>query len=530
MKKLPIGVQSIEKILGKGEYVYVDKTGLIKKLIDEGAPHYFMSRPRRFGKSLFLNTLEQVFKGNKELFRGLEIYQSDYDWQEYPVLHFDFARIESRSTAEFENAFKRKLQAIAKVHEISIEVPTIQEGVEALVTQLSKKNRVVVLVDEYDSAIINNLKNPELAENNRDLSKAFFGTLKGLDNHLKFTFTTGVSKFSQVSLFSGPNNLKDITMDPRYAGMMGYTDEELKNTFTEHIEAVLKQKQDEGATTDTVIEEIRMWYNGYRFSRSETCVYNPFSTLNYLDEKEAKAYWYSSGTPSFLIDQVKKHPESMVSLDGATSTQEKLMDISSFERIDVEALMYQTGYFTIRGYNPVSKRYQLGLPNEEVRSAFINSLVQSFAPITNLRASKESVKKLEEHQPSHLFKHLETGFASFAYQVFVDAKERTYQAMLLSMLYGMGFDPLSERITNTGRIDVVLEIPKTTYILELKLDDCAETALEQIHKKHYFKPYLHKGKHVVLIGANFSSELRNISDWRGELLSESGKKIKDLDN
>lgn len=218
----------------------------------------------------------------------------------------------------------------------------------------------------------------------------------------------------------------------------------------------------------------------------------------------------------------------MVSLDGTTATQEKLMDISSFSQIDIEALMYQTGYFTIKDYNPISKKYSIGLPNEEVRSAFINSLVQNFAPITNLRSSQETVKALEEHKPGLLFKQIEIGLSSFAYQVFVDAKERTYQAMLLSMLYGMGFDPLSERTTNTGRIDVVLEVPKTTYILELKLNDSADKALKQIHEKQYFKPYTHKGKQIVIIGANFSSELRNVSEWKGELLSESGKKIKDI--
>ncbi len=530
MKKLPIGVQSIEKILGKNEYVYIDKTGFIKKLIDEGAPHYFIARPRRFGKSLFINTLEQIFKGNKELFKGLEIYNSEYDWQEYPVLHFDFAQIASEGSGEFNVGLKAELERMGQLYGVSVEGPSVQFQLKVLVKALSKKNRVVVLVDEYDNAIINNLKNPKLAEKNRDLLKGFFGTLKGLDEHLKFTFTTGVSKFSQVSLFSGPNNLKDITMDPRYAGMMGYTEKELKKAFLNHIQAIIKNKQKEGGLTteESILNEIRTWYNGYRFSSGETYVYNPFSTLNYLDEQEAKTYWYSTGTPSFLIDELKKHSESMVSLDGTVATQEELMDISSFERIDLEALMYQTGYFTIKGYNPISKRYQLGLPNEEVRSAFINSLVQNFAPITNLRSSRESVQRLEKHQPDLLFKQIELGLSSFAYQVFVDAKERTYQGMLLSMLYGMGFDPLSERATNTGRIDVVLEIPKTIYILELKLNNSAETALKQIHDKRYFKPYLRKGKKIVIIGATFSSELCNISDWKGELLSETGEKIKDL--
>ena len=214
MKKLPIGIQSIEKILKKDEYIYVDKTGFVKQLLDEGAPHYFMSRPRRFGKSLFLNTLEEIFKGNKELFKGCQIYDSDFEWQEHPVLHFDLARTESRDPLEFENVLKRKLQTMSSLMGISIESPTVQEGLESLITTLATKNRVVVLIDEYDSPIINNLKTPEIAEQNRDLLKAFFGTLKSLDRYLKFTFVTSVSKFSQVSLFSGPNNLTDITMDP----------------------------------------------------------------------------------------------------------------------------------------------------------------------------------------------------------------------------------------------------------------------------------------------------------------------------
>lgn len=401
---------------------------------------------------------------------------------------------------------------------ISIESPTLQEGLESLITQLFrlKGHRVVILVDEYDHAIINRLKNPDIASGNRDLLKDFFTTLKSLDRYLKFTFVTGVSKFSQVSLFSGPNNLKDITMDPRYATMMGYTEEELKYCFKDYIQLLSKRRTEEGKTTteEDIVNEIRTWYNGYRFSEEELSVYNPYSTLLFLDTMKAKSYWYRTGTPSFLIDELKKHPESMVSLDGTTATEEELMDISRLDKIDLTALMYQTGYFTIKGYNPISKRYQLVLPNEEVRSAFINSLVQNFASITNLRSSQETVKALEKHEPGLLFEQIEAGLSSFAYQVFVDAKERTYQAMLLSMLYGMGFDPLSERTTNTGRIDVLLEVPKTTYILEIKLDGSAEKALRQVHEKQYFKPYLDKGKQIVIIGANFYSELRNVSEGK----------------
>ena len=530
MKKLPIGIQNISEIL-KEDQVYIDKTGFMKELIKNGK-HYFMSRPRRFGKSLFLNTLEEIFKGNKELFKGLEIFESDYDWKKYPVLHFDFSKIANNTLDQLETALKVRLEIIANELDVPIITSDVQVALDTLVVGLSNKHgsKVVVLVDEYDSAIINNLKHPEIAEKNRDILKGFFGTLKSLDQHLKFTFVTGVSKFSQVSLFSGPNNLKDITMDPRYAAMMGYTKEEIKTNFSEHVQFLLQDKKEKGiqATAAGILDEIQTWYNGYRFSREEILVYNPFSTLNYIDEKEARTYWYSSGTPSFLVDQLKRHSKSMISLDGATATQEALMDISRLDEVDLTALMYQTGYLTVKGYNPISKRYRLGLPNEEVRSAFINSLVENFASITDLRSSEKFVKMLEEHRPDFLFRHIELGLSSFAYQVFVDAKERTYQGMLLSILYGMGFDPLSERTTNRGRIDIVLEAPNTTYIIELKLDGSSDKALQQIHEKGYFKPYIRKGKKIVIIGANFSSKDRNISSWKGELLSEKGEKIKTL--
>ena len=316
-------------------------------------------------------------------------------------------------------------------------------------------------------------------------------------------------------------------MDPKYAGIMGYTEEELRGTFQKHIQKIASKRSEQGSlvSEETIINEVRNWYNGYRFSRSDVCVYNPFSTLNYMSKKEPAGYWYSTGTPSFLIDQLKKHSKSMISLDGTTARDDELMDISSLKDIDLKALMYQAGYFTIQDYNPISKRYFLGLPNEEVRTAFMNSLVRSFTDNIDVRSSEKFVKALEKHQINVLFEHIKVGLSSFAYQVFAGAKERTYQAMLLSMLYGMGFDLLSERSTNTGRIDVVLEMPKTTYILELKLDGTAETALKQIRQKEYFKPYIHKGKKIAIIGANFSSEARNISDWKGELMSESGKVI-----
>jgi hypothetical protein len=529
MKKLPVGIQSIKKILSNNEYVYVDKTRFVKKLIDEGTPHYFLSRPRRFGKSLFLNTLEEVLSGNKELFKGLQIYESDYYWEKYPVIHLDFSKIANRTSEQLEKAIKTQLEIIAKKNNVSIITNDVEVALDTLITELSEKtnSKVVVLIDEYDKPIIDRLDSLEIARTNKDILKGFFGVLKPLDDYLKLTFITGISKFSQVSLFSGLNNLNDITMDPEYAEIMGYTEEEVKRYFSEHVELIANERNE--TSTKSVFEEVKGWYNGYRFSKSDVCVYNPFSTLNFMNKKQLGGYWYSTGTPSFLIDEIKKHHKSMIPLDGVIAREDELTDISSLEKIDLKALMYQTGYFTIQDYNQISNRYHLGLPNEEVRTAFMNSLVKNFTKNIDVRSSERFLKALENYQLDVLFEELKIGFSSFAYQVFAGAKERTYQAMILSMLYGMGFEPLSERSTNTGRIDVVLEMPKSTYIIELKLDNSSKNALYQIRKKGYFNPYLLKGKEIAIVGANFSSEKRNISDWEGELLSEKGELIKVLE-
>ncbi len=530
MKKLPIGVQSIVEIL-KEKQMYIDKTAYALDLIRDGK-HYFISRPRRFGKSLFINTLEEIFKGNKDLFEGLEIYKSDYNWESFPVLRFDFSQITNSSSIEFKESLQRSFIERASSHDIQIDAPNVKEGLKSLITKLANKTKkkIVVLVDEYDDAIINRLKNLDVALENKEILKDFFTVLKSLDEHLKFTFVTGVSKFSQVSLFSGPNNLNDITMNPRYAGLMGYTEDELRSNFKSYIHDLAQESSlnSKKVSDEDIICEIRTWYNGYRFSEGEVCVYNPFSTLKFMQNKKPKPYWYSSGTPSFLIEELKSRSDAMVSLDGSSAIEEELMDISCLDNIDITALMYQTGYLTIQSFNPVSKRYRLGLPNEEVRSAFINSLVQNFAKIPKLKASKEYVDALEDQRPEVIFKQVEVGFASFAYHLFVDAKERTYQGMLLAMLYGMGFDPMAERATNIGRIDVALELQKTVYILELKLDGDASRALQQIHDKKYYLPFTQKGKKIVIVGANFSSDTRNISQWKGEVLSEKGTLEKEI--
>ncbi|XWN34690.1 MAG: AAA family ATPase [Roseivirga sp.] len=527
MKKLPIGIQSIGDILTEG-YVYVDKTQFALQMIESGK-HYFLSRPRRFGKSLFLSTLKEIFRGNKELFKGCAIYESDYDWQPHPVLHLDFSEIANKTCTALENDLKETLEELAELHGVSSEGSSSQAKLRRLITTLSKQGQVAIFIDEYDAPLIDHLKKPEVAEENREVLRSFYKVLKSQEEHIRFTFVTGISKFSQVSLFSGPNHLNDVTMDSQYATMMGYTEEEVVQYFDEHIELITAKRNEQGEQTseEEVLTEIKAWYNGYRFSEAERYVYNPFSTLQFLSKKKARGYWYASGTPSFLIEQLKKHPESMVPLAGTSVRESQLMDISSLEDIDLKALMFQTGYLTIEGYNAASKHYQLGFPNQEVREAFSDSLIKHFAKLDTAFSTK-SKEALKEGDLSLFCAQLKVALASFPYQLFTEAGERTYHGMVLSLMSGMGLEVSAERPSSLGRVDLLVELPRTTYVMELKLDSSPEVALGQIREKQYHVPHLHQGKEVAIVGLNLSSKTRNLEDWCGELLDEHGVVVRVL--
>ena len=420
MNKLPIGIQSIEKVIQNG-YAYVDKTGHALELINSGA-YYFVSRPRRFGKSLFLSTLKEIFSGNKELFKDCVIYSSDYAWEKHPVIYFDFTQIPARSSTGLEESLKRVLESIAKKHNKAIEIPSLEEGLIDLVKQLASENKVVVLIDEYDKPLIDHLASTEIAEANRDLLKGFFGALKGLDEHLKFVFVTGVSKFSQVSLFSGFNNLDDITIDPISSTIMGYTEDEIKKVFADHLshlETPLNQEE--------LLDEMRRWYNGYRFSSEGTPVYNPHSTLKFLKTGQTQSYWYSTGTPSFLIQQIKQRPLNSFQLSQSQAKATELLNIRNFKDIDLKALMWQTGYLTFQGYDAKTGLYTLDFPNQEVREAFFDSLLLDFADIKPSDIASEAAQcraDLENHHLDPFFERINRYFAAVPYNLFNESPRR----------------------------------------------------------------------------------------------------------
>ena len=523
MKKLPIGIQSIEKIR-TDNYVYVDKTQFALELIEGDAPHYFLSRPRRFGKSLFLSTLAAIFQGNKDLFEGCHISERNYDWQPYPVLFFNFGDIANQTTEALKNDLIDSLTKVGKEQGLAVEGPSLESQLKALVKALASKGQVVVLIDEYDKPIIDNLNNLEVADGNRKLLQSFFGVFKGLDQYIKFTFITGISRFTKVSLFSQANHLNDISLDAKYADMMGYTYEEIVQYFDEHVQAIA---QEQSRTVEDVLAEIKTWYNGYRFAEEEIYVYNPFSTLNYLSKRKPRSYWYATGTPAFLLEQVSKHPSNLVPLSGIRAEENELMSLGSVEEVDLKALMFQTGYLTIEGYSTASKHYQLGFPNQEVREAFTKSLIKHFAKL-DATLSAEMGLFLEAHDLTAFFDRMQQLLASFPYQLFIKAQERTYHGFLLSLLSGMGLEVAAETPSSLGRLDLLVEVEGTTYIIEVKLDSSPAEGLRQIRDKQYHAPFLGQGKAIALVGLSLSSKSRNIATWAGELLDTHGALIQML--
>ena len=533
MKNLPIGLQSIKKIRAK-DCIYVDKTQFALDLIKNGT-HYFLSRPRRFGKSVFVSTLEEIFKGNKALFEGCYIAESNYDWKPYPVLYLDFGRITNKTPDKLEIHLHEIITTISEEHSIKINVTSLEFRLEMLVKGLAKNGRVVVLIDEYDKPLIDHLHNQEVAEGNRRLLQSFFGALKSLDEYIEFTFITGVSKFSKVALFSGANHLNDISMSVQYAAMMGYTQEELTEYFGQHIQAVAEKRNQKGQPTseEDILAEIKDWYNGYRFSEEEIYIYNPFSTLKYLAEKKPESYWFATGTPSFLVEELKKRPQEITALSQMLATQKDLSDISKITRITLPALLFQTGYLTIEDYDVKLKAYQLGFPNKEVREALFGAMLEELADgkVKLLEVSSMADKllaSLNDLEMDTFIDIIKTHFARIDYHTYQHAKEGFYQAIFMICLELSGIHTQGEIATNKGRIDVLCQLSNMFYIFELKVDQRADKAMEQILNQEYSQLCRHQGKQIVVMGISFSSNKRNIDTWQGELLDEHGALIRKL--
>ena len=476
MKKLPLGIQTFKEII-QGGYIYADKTQYVYNLIN-GMKCYFLSRPRRFGKSLLLDTINEVFNGDRELFKGLWLYDSDYDFEEHPVLRLDMSGIANETPEVLKTSISLALRTLSEKEGLPPIGDTPADIIKYLIQNLHDKynKRVVVLIDEYDKPILDNIADLEIANANRQVVKRLYGILKPMDRYLRLTFITGVSKFTKTSLFSELNNLLDITMTEKYANICGIAIEDLNRYFNEHIASLASH--DEFSKYSSLHDEILAWYDGYSWD-GKTRVINPFSLLSFLAQERFSSYWYASGTPRFLLDMIKKRPEGYTDLM-ELDVSEWSLDSFDIQNISAGPLLFQTGYLTVKEVlkNHTPATYRLSMPNREVRIAFNLHILSEFTEKENpfaeniYRRIKDS---LESGDLRSMLGSLKSLFASIPFQLHI-GREAYYHSIFLALMNVLGFEVNAELSVSGGRIDATLELDDKVYVIEFKYNDCAPDA------------------------------------------------------
>ena len=515
----PIGIQTFEKIR-KGGFLYVDKTKYIYDVCHPGQ-FVFLSRPRRFGKSLLTSTFDAYFSGKKELFKGLAIEKLETEWKHYPVLHFDLSDIKKGTTEECELNLHSQLEDFERTYGCEKGSEDLTIRFRELVKNISRKteSQVVVLIDEYDAPLLTVLHDSERLEPMRTLLQSFYSPLKKLDQYLRFVFITGISKFSQLSIFSQLNNLNNISMLPQYAGICGITEQELKDNFQEGITELGKVNN---MTKDEVLAKLKLKYDGYRFSRNAEGVYNPFSLLSAMDNRDFNNYWFSTGTPTFLVKMTKRFHTDLTKLDGSEAGADDF-DAPTENMHSVLPLFYQSGYLTIKGYDPILSNYTLGYPNEEVKVGLMHALLPFYVvkdPVEARTAAGKMYLALRKDDIGEALEAARAFFAGIPYQegTLQDAptSEGHFTAMLYVMFSFLNVYVYTQVRTAKGRMDILMRTDTTIYVMELKLDGTVEEALRQIDDKGYAIPYEAYGRRIVKVGIRFSSEERTITEWKIE--------------
>jgi predicted AAA-ATPase/PD-(D/E)XK nuclease superfamily protein len=504
LKKLPVNISHFKTMIDEN-YIYVDKTRIIYNIL-EREKFLFLSRPRRFGKSLLVSTFAELFRGNRELFKDLWIgKQSDYDWQQYSVIQLDFSSLAVRNEIQFQESLSRVLEKIGKQYDIDLsqEPALITSKILHLIEELRKKNKVAILIDEYDAPLLANIDNEEIAEKIRDLMKDFFSTIKSCtaQGQIHAIFVTGVTKFSKTSLFSGFNNLSDISMTSPAAALLGYTQDELHHYFTEHVQEFA---QKEGVTSTSIFESLREWYNGYRFSKDETKVYGPYSIIFAFLRHEFSNFWLRSGTPTFLIKLLQTQYYEIENISQIEFTENSL-DVFDIGTLPLIPILFQAGYLTISGYDTKTKAYTLAHPNAEVREAFkwyILSALSSMDAIHSEFSIQQLRNALTINKIELFCQTLKSMLAGIPFNLHIKA-EAYYHSLMHVIVQLLGFTPNSQVLTNKGIIDMVIDTKKTLYVFELKFKDSAQKAMAQIEERKYYEKYKHLKKPITLVGLSF---------------------------
>lgn len=509
-QSLPTNVSTFRTIR-EGSYLYVDKTKYLYELVRHPGGAWFLSRPRRFGKSLWISTLEALFRGERELFQGLWIDNSDYNWEPYPVIRLDFNLYPSTTAAELKSNIKRYLAQVAAQYGIKLEDGPYYAQFGDLIFALSAERQVVVLIDEYDKPLINNLHDLAEAKEIRDTLKGFYGVLKSLDSRLRMVFITGISKFSRVGVFSDLNNLLDLTMNYAFATAFGLTEAEIRENLADHM-AMFAQR--EGLTVDDLLAKMRHWYNGFCFAPEAENVYNPYSTLLLFYHQRFANYWFESGTPTFLIKLLRQRNYDIEQLD-QLRLGELAFSTYEIENLAIVPLLFQTGYLTIKGYDRDTQQYDLTYPNYEVENAFLVYLLDAFSnsqPGFSESHLWQLVGALQQNDITRFFKVLQVLFANVDYDLQLN-HEKYYQTIFYLIFKLIGLRIAAEVKTNAGRIDAVVETLDRIYLFEFKLDKDAASALQQVQTQRYYQKYALHGKPITGIGVNFNTKTRNVDEW-----------------
>ena len=510
----PIGIQSFSK-LRNGNCYYVDKTALVHELVTTGY-YYFLSRPRRFGKSLLISTLHEYFKGNRELFKGLAIDRLEPDeWPCHPVLHIDF---NGRNYVKYPEILTRHLHTtlLKWADELEIQINqelTPDEMFSELIERAVEKTgrQVVVLIDEYDKPILDVLGDKELEENNREVLRSFYSVMKSQDANLRFVMLTGVGKLPQMNVFSGLNNIEDISMNPIYSTICGVTEPELREYFGKGVSDLAEAN---GLTVAETYEALKANYDGYHFAGDMRDVYNPFSLLIALYDSQITDSWYRTGTPTHLIKALKRAEAPIEDLDGTVCSFDQLLN-GNVTGDDIVATLYYTGYLTIKEFDRMTNTFVLGYPNGEVRRGFLQNVLGVLTRVGDGRASTiviELLMKVRSGDIAGYLEKLRSFFADFPYEL-IKRNEAHYQDVIYCITKLLGFYVQAEYRTSSGRADMILGTKEAVYVFEFKLDAGADAAMSQIDAKEYALPFAADGRRVVKVAVSFSSETRNIADW-----------------
>ena len=511
-QKLPIGIQSFEDLRNKG-FKYVDKTAIVYKLVTEGK-YYFLSRPRRFGKSLLLNTMESYFLGKRELFDGLAIAELEHDWVEYPVLHLDLNTQKYDSQEALTTLLNEEVTKWERIYGKDESEVTIGRRFQGVIRRAYEKTgrQVVILVDEYDKPLLQAIGNTELQEAYRATLKGFYGALKSMDGCIRFAFLTGVTKFGKVSVFSDLNNLEDISMRSQYFDVCGISEEELRSNFEVEVSEMAAKME---KSIEETYAALRENYDGYHFCKEAMPgVYNPFSLLNALKNSVIDQYWFETGTPTYLMELLKQHHYVLPDLEREEPDADTLnsIDIASTNPIPV---IYQSGYLTIKGYDPDFELFRLGFPNREVKQGFLKYLMPYYANTIQGKSGFEIsrfVRSLREGDIEAFMERLQSFLSACPYELEPE-QERHFQSVMFILTTLCGYHVEIESHTNKGRMDMTVKTKDYIYIFEFKFNKSAEEALAQIDEKGYAEPYKFDGRNIVKVGVNFSTACRNIDRW-----------------